>query len=84
MDYKGFFEELWAAYCDMSLDMESAETIREIGMKHGLIVEEEYKVDVHGERIGSEWGLEEGDPVYYYHRPKATQPNEQTTEMKEK
>lgn len=61
--YKKFFETLWQSYCDMELDLETAEDIRKLGLKLGLIREEKYSEKDHGP-VNSDWCMEEGDPIY--------------------
>jgi hypothetical protein len=68
--YRQAFEDIWEKYCDRSLDSESAEFLREIGMKHGLIIERVGLWDSDA-RIMEEWGLEDGDPIYYVYKPAA-------------
>ena len=63
--YRQAFEDIWALYCDHGLDLESAESIREIAMKHGLVIERPGSWDADA-RIMEEWGLEDGDPIYVY------------------
>lgn len=62
--YKAFFKAIWYAYCEQSFQLEDAETIINTAVENGLVKEESYDPQVHGEAMAGEWGLEYGDPCY--------------------
>lgn len=62
--YKAFFDALWIAYCNQDLQFEDMDFIITAACKNGLVKEEKYNPDIHGEALGNEWGLENGDSCY--------------------
>lgn len=71
--YEQFFTAIWNEYCDQGFsDIEDAEMVLKAGLKSGLVKEEAYDPDTHGNEAAGKWGMEKGDP--YYIRAASPQP----------
>lgn len=62
--YKQFFLKLWDMYCSQEIDFDTADDILHLSLKLGLARAEQYDPSIHGEHLGYEWGIEEGEDCY--------------------
>lgn len=62
LPYKQFFDKIWQEYCNEGLNFEDADLVLETATKLGLVREEVYNLEKHGE---VNWEVEEGDPIYF-------------------
>lgn len=62
--YKKFFQTMWERYCEQELDFDMADDMLTIWQEVGLVKEEPYDPAIHGEGLGGDWDIEEGQPCY--------------------
>lgn len=67
--HEKFFREMWSKHCNGELDFQDGTEVLNLALSLGLVKEEPYDQDIHGQSGVIEWDLEKGDPWYVLVKP---------------